>query len=582
VKMIQKIADSKCSTMISKKTIFFLLASLLCFSMQGQTKWEIEREKEHGVLRLKIDGMSLDDYYYFVFINPKTKAFDTLRNREMHLDMGNAEKGYSYTMGQLLKVMPKDLYGQNSHVIYGDWSYVSFPILGLSQAQIVAVKSETKSTMRIHFEFEDTDTSDYVYQLNFQEGDFLIEAPILKHYALSKQYRKHQSTIKKSEILGTPFKLLQELSVNSSQTKNVNLSIINIGNPKALMCFPFYDKIRYSSQTESSLHTIEHPYYTKIKYPSPSVLSSTPDYMASDPRRNAYCMENIYVKPVYLYRPLDYKSVRNRRNLQVNRKRRKAIDDTTFLRLESFIEATLFSKSNQCNEPYYSVSEVDFPFNHDSIISLEITETFFRLPREDSLGLAKYTKRLNKAIAKAEKPAKKNSITFFKRRNKVWSSNDPYQPKLNAQTLPMPNYDIDIPKQCDSLLIRQPSGNYLNNGYYSWEAVEPCLDTQNPQDDIQEYYALVLNPYTMNPHDPEVLFGPKFREVVYKEVQKEYNRLQALKQEIDFPFNVHHYKPELKRQFIWGLDQRHVIIYYGNEGEFSAYQKLRIPHERFK
>tara|TARA_R110000868_G_scaffold304831_4_gene565974 strand:- start:1327 stop:3033 length:1707 start_codon:yes stop_codon:yes gene_type:complete len=568
--------------MISKKTIFFLLTFFLGFSMQGQSKWEQEREKEHGVLRLKLDGMSLDDYYYFVFLNPKTKAFDTLRNREMHLDMGNTEKEYSYTMGQLLKAMPNNLYGQNSQNIYGDWSYVSFPILGLAEGQIVAVKSETKSTMRIHFKFEAMDTADYVFQLNFQEGIFLIEAPLLKHYALSKQYRKHKSTIKESEILGTPFKLLKELSVNSSQRSNVNLSIIDIGNPEALMCFPFYDKIRYSSQTESSLHVIEHPYYTKFKYTSPSVHITAPLYMASDPRRNAYCLEKIYVKPVYLYRPLDYKSFKNRSDLQLNRRRRKTTDDTTFLGLESFIEATLFSKSIPCNEPYYSVTEVKFPFNHDSLVSLEITETFFRLPRQDSLELAKYTKRLNKAIAKAEKPAKKNVIRFFKRRNKIGVSNDPYQPKLNEPTLPMPDYDVEIPKQCDSLLIRQPSRNYLHNGYYSWEAVKPCYDMHNSNDDIQEYYALVVNPYTMEPYDPEVLFGPKFREVVYREILNEYHRLQEASQKIDFPFNVHHYKPELRRRFTWGLDKKHVIIYYGNEGEFSAYQKLKIPLERFK
>tara|TARA_R110002050_G_scaffold84581_4_gene180652 strand:- start:2655 stop:4307 length:1653 start_codon:yes stop_codon:yes gene_type:complete len=550
--------------------------------MQGQTKWEKERAKEHGVLRLKIDGMSLDDYYYFVFINPKTKAFDTLRNREMHLDMGNTEKGYSYTMGQLLKAIPKDLYGHSYQNIYGDWSYVSFPILGLAEGQIVAVKSETKSTMRIHFEFESTDTADFVFQMNFQDGDFLIEAPLLKHYALSKHYRKHQSTIKASEILGTPFKKLKELSVNSSHTSNVNLSIINIGNPEALMCFPFYDKIRYSSQTESSLHVIEHPYHTKIKYTSPSVQISAPEYMDSDPRRNAYCLEKIYVKPVYLYRPMDYKSYRNRNDIQINRKQRKATEDTTFLGLESFIEATLFAKSIPCNEAYYSVSEVNFPFNHDSLISIEITETLYRLPRKDSLELAKYIKRLNKAIAKAEKPAEKNICRFFKRKKKVWISDDPYQPKLEEPTLPMPDYDVDIPQGCDSLLFRLHSRNYLNNGYFSWEAVKPCYDMHNPNDDVQEYYALVVNPYTMEAYDPDVLFGPKFKEVVYREILQEYSRLQGSNQKIDFPFNPHYYKPELRRQISWGLDQRHVIIYYGNEGEFGAYRKLKIPHERFK
>jgi hypothetical protein len=178
---------------IFKKTIFFFTLLFICFSVQSQTKWETEREKEHGVLRMRIDGLTLDDDYYFIYQNLQTKKIDTLRNREMHLDLGNSEPPHAYNMGKILKTLPQKLYGKNTQHIYRDWYYVSFPILGLSQGEIVA------------------------------------------------------STIQQSELLHTPFKLLEELTVIRSQTDNFNLSIVDIGNPEPLGCFPFYNKVRYSS-----------------------------------------------------------------------------------------------------------------------------------------------------------------------------------------------------------------------------------------------------------------------------------------------------------------------------------------------
>jgi hypothetical protein len=92
---------------------------------------------------------------------------------------------------------------------------------------------------------------------------------------------------------------------------------------------------------------------------------------------------------------------------------------------------------------------------------------------------------------------------------------------------------------------------------------------------------MVVNPYTLQSYNPENLFGPRFREVVYAEIMKEYDKFKASGEEIDFNFNEQHYKPELGRHFMWGLDQKHLIIYYGNEGEFQAYRKLLIPFELF-
>ena len=62
-------------------------------------------------------------------------------------------------------------------------------------------------------------------------------------------------------------------------------------------------------------------------------------------------------------------------------------------------------------------------------------------------------------------------------------------------------------------------------------------------------------------------------------MELQYNELQAMG--IKHPFNLYHYRPQERRQFMWGLANDAVIIYYGNEGEFGAWFKHRIPFSRF-
>lgn len=574
------------------KTLILIVSLLTCFSIKAQTTWNIEREKEHGVLRIKIEDLTIDDYYYFVYSNQNNNSLDTLRNQEAHLDLGNSEPTYYYNMGKLLKALPPGIYGKksiNKH-IYDDWNYVSFPILGLSEAQVIVKNPDNGTSMRIFFEFDSSDTVDYVFQLNFKPGNYFIDAPLLKHYSLSKRFSEHYTSNQREQILHAPFKHLHEPLVILSQTNNPNLSIIKIGDPEALRCVPFYDKIRYSS--ESTLNMIEHPFYKKIKYSSPKAKMMVPDYMKADTsndEQQAYCIENTYVKPLYLYNEnIEANGIVSvsRNNPSVNRRLRGATVDTTFLNLESYLEAILFSHKNHCNQPFYSVSQVDFPFNSDSIISIEVTERFYKLPPSDSLQLMKYKKELKKALEKADRPPKKHFFksffSIFKRKKMVKENNEPYMPKLELLMLPIPRYEVKIPNICDSLLYSQPSNNYLNNGYYSWEAVKPCYSVDDTSFFSTKYFSTVLNPYTLQPYDPEKLFGPSFRKVVYNEIMKEYERIHLSNEHLNFNFNEHQYRPDLKRHFRWGLAQNHVIIYYGDEGEFWAYRKLLIPFEYFQ
>lgn len=572
------------------KALVLLLSLFTLISTKAQSTWDVEREKEHGVLRIKIDDLKGDGHYYFVYKNKNTQNSDTLRNQEAHLDLGNSEPNYHYKMGKLLKGLPPGVYSKksiNEH-LYDDFNYVSFPILGLSEAQIIVKNSNNSQIMRIFLDFNSHDTADYIFQLNFKKGDFYINAPLLKHHALSKNYPLRRSSIEPEQLLLTPYKYIKRLSVKPSQTSNFNLSIVNIGDPEALRCTPFYDKLRYSSPIVSAIKTIEHPFYKKIKYLSPTARMRVPNYMKADPsndQQKAYCLEHSYVKPLYLYREKTKKGAHlsiGRNNLPVNRKFRRSVSDSTFLGLESYLETLLFSKNNPCDQPFYSVSKVDFPLIADSIVSIEISERFYNLPPADSVQLMDYKKNLKKAVEKAERPAKKNFFRFFKRKKKIRVDKRPYMRTVEVFTLPMPEYEVDIPKSHDSILYSQPSYNNLNNGYYSWEAVEPFYNFDDTNIYSIQYFSVVLNPYTLQPFDPEELFGPNYREVVYSEIMKEYERLHSSGENLNFNFNDKHYKPELKRNLNWGIDQENVIIYYGNEGEFWTYRKLLIPFEHFE
>jgi len=339
---------------------------------------------------------------------------------------------------------------------------------------------------------------------------------------------------------------------------------------------------------------IEHPYYRKFKHRPAYNKQMVPPYLKADPSspsENAYCLEYVYVKPLYLYKPeLEHSTMDkySRKKPQVNRSFRQALYDTTFLPLETLIERILFTKSTVCNSNYFQLSEVSFPFNTDSIISLEVITRLYQLPPDDSATVAEYSKSLEKAIQEAEnhKPKKRRSC-WFKRRKRLVVDSRPYMPVLEIAKLPMPDYDVDIPEPCDSIITEtglnvSPRQNFLNNGYYSWEPVVPCFDFAHSKSISKHhtrYYSTVLNPYTLKPYDPELLIGKKFREVVYNEMKALYEQLKSNGNK--HPFNIHHYHPEQKRHFMWGLEKDRLIIYYGNEGEFSSYKKHYIPLNKF-
>jgi|GEM_PF-3193625 len=555
---------------IYRTFIYALIAiSLLVFSFlssRAQTTWDIEREKQHGVLRLKIEGLTLDDFYYFVYRNPDNGGLDTLRNFEMHLDLGNTDSAYGYNMGPIMKAIPPHLYGKGDVFIYRDWYYVSFPILGLDSVEVFAVHPKTKERMRIFFSFDPADTSDYAFQFNFQSGDFFVPAKDLRQYALSQQWREFDYPYNQSNPFVSRYSGLGRIAVQPSQTSNKWLSIIKVENIDPFRFFRFFDHPRFISPYGNVLHYQRHPYFKKYKHAPSSELGLQrlyPEYMNPDTSlltENPYCVENIFVRPVFLY-PKGQDVDRP----QVNRRFTKYPWDTTFLALEQLLEGMLFSQSANCNQPLFLTVDVDFPFRSDSIVSVLITKRFGPLPAADFFALKAFNERL---VEIAENYQKKNPSTQLSL----------YTPQSGYGNFPFQNYDVEIPVFCDSM-VSDPPENYLHNGYESWHPVTPCFSIEHSKWLHQEFISMVLNPYDLSPYDPESLFGPCFREVVYREMTSLHDSLRA--SGVHHPFNLHHYDPAEERMLMWGLDGKDVVIFYGNEGEFNALKQHRIPFRRF-
>lgn len=354
------------------------------------------------------------------------------------------------------------------------------------------------------------------------------------------------------------------------------------------------------SLSDSTLHAdpavrvLKHDYFKKFKH-KPAHLQLHPVYLnpeENDHREYIYCAENIYVKPLYLYDPKADSGTRDRitrKERPVNRRFRKVQSDTTFLALETQIEQMLFTQRQHCNSEWIKVVDVEFTLNTDSLVSLEFMYRHFELPAAEQRQMAEYRTALEEAIEakereriNAEKRSNRSRLRLRKRLPKRMVVDDrPYMPVVQIESLRMPEYDVNPPELCDSILFPEKN-NYLSNGYSSWKAVKPCYDFDKckPVDfrDSVQYTSLVLNPHTLRPLDPEVLLGENFRTIVYEEMMALYENLGKKSEN---QFNEYHYKPELKRHFMWGLDRENLIIYYGNEGEFVAYQKHLIPLTRF-
>lgn len=555
----------------------FGLCVNLGLAAHAQYTWETEREKEHGILRVSISNTS-DPLLYFVGQYPDGSHTDTLRNTEAHLDLGSTDPRYGYQIAHLLKAMPPELYGRKGQHIYDNWEFVSFPIFGLASVKVWVNDRTTNERMELHFTLQPNDTVDFVFDIGFSPGCFLIDAPTLKRTG-SADYQVSRRRLPNDELLRTLTRYDRSISfVTRSMTDNRKLDIVGIEDPTPLRCVRFDDRLRYVGDGPEAVVVREHPWYSKMKFTQPVEQMAVPDYMQADPedeRQHVHCVERVYVKPVHL-RSAQTKFDLSR--MTVNNGMSVVKGDTTFLALEGLLESWLFTQSMPCNWPEYSASTFDFTYNADSVLSVQMTVQTRPLPAADAEQLRSYSGALERARQRYERQQKRSGRFRFGRLFKATVKAGPPMPSAGPTALPLPELDVEVPVACDSVLpVVQP--NFLNNGYYSWQPVLPCY----PMDALNvlstHYRAFVVNPYTLYPYDPEQLFGERFRAVVYAEMQAVYAERQAWG--VSHPFNLNHYLPSAKRYFMWGLDTDSVIVYFGNEGEFNAWFMHRIPFSRF-
>lgn len=563
---------------IFRLSILPLFLVLLCWGETafGQPLWESEREKEHGILRVSISN-SPDPLYYFVGVHPNGSSTDTLSNTEAHLDLGSLDPKFGYQIAPLVKAMPPDLYGRKGKHLYDNWEFVAFPILGLSSATVWMIDRSSGKRMDIHFTFPPSDTADYVFDFGFAVGSFCVDAAALK-YTGSDGHQLARRELDRDGKIPSATRFDRAISrVIRSMTSNRMLDIVEVSDPEPFRCFRFNKRLRYLREGPESVAVAEHPWYTKVKYRSPVQQLAVPDYMAPDPdddQQKVYCVEHVYVKPVCLhtlgasYDPF----VRS-----VNRRMSGAVIDTTFLALETLLEGWLFSQSLPCNWPVYTSASFSFPFNADSILSVEMKVEERLLPADDTEAVLRYSLELDRVEEKNKRKQNKHRRISRARFLKE-APQAPLIPSASPPKLPLPNLEIEVPRACDSLL-NESGTRFLNNGYYSWEPVLPCYSMDSARVESVYYRAIVLNPYTLEPYLPEQLFGEGFREVVYAEMELRYGQMQE--EGSKHPFNLYHYLPQARRRIMWGLTNESVIIYYGNEGEFGAWYTHRIDLRRF-
>jgi hypothetical protein len=155
----------------------------------------------------------------------------------------------------------------------------------------------------------------------------------------------------------------------------------------------------------------------------------------------------------------------------------------------------------------------------------------------------------------------------------------PVFPQTVYGNFPFDQFGVEIPSFCDHP-SENVSQNYLDNGHSNWKQIDSCTFRADSSWGHNEYISMVINPYTLQMYDPNELFGPDFRRIVYDEMTSLHDSLERSGSE--YSFNIYHYQPELKRHFMWGLEGESVVIYYGNEGEFGADLKHYIRFDVFE
>jgi hypothetical protein len=246
--------------------------------------------------------------------------------------------------------------------------------------------------------------------------------------------------------------------------------------------------------------------------------------------------------------------------------------DHRFDTIYQFIGGMTYYKPDRrfCNADFFQTRETKITYLSDSLLSVEVKLSKHILPDNMLAEMQQYRKALGDFNHRQHEISElKNEKKRAKLLYKLYQDTI-HCPHSLGETNTHPYYRKIF-----------KSGNKIGDNY-RWIFLKDTMELHQqmqadkaPYLDSVTYRALVFNPYhPWKEVKLDVLFGDN----VYKLIEEEMATLT--KQQYRIPFNQHHYEEQNKRRFMWGLEPGNLVIYYGNEGEFGAYAKHRIPFDR--
>ena len=223
-----------------------------------------------------------------------------------------------------------------------------------------------------------------------------------------------------------------------------------------------------------------------------------------------------------------------------------------------------------CNSHFVEARQTHITYLSDSLLSVEIKTSAYLLPENERIQMQLYNSALQSFGQRAREIAQLKNNKKRNRKMMALYSDTIICPKLLGEISVEPFFRETF-----------KYGDKITDNY-QWIFLRDTLllhqaklNEKPKRLDSVTYRALVFNPYhPWKEVKLDVLFGPE----IYQIIENEMSSLALSKTQI--PFNEHHYKAVYERHFMWGLAPDALIIYYGNEGEFGAFAKHKIPFSR--
>ncbi len=223
--------------------------------------------------------------------------------------------------------------------------------------------------------------------------------------------------------------------------------------------------------------------------------------------------------------------------------------DSAILSLNHKMNSLIAGGASRCDDGYDVYRYPFVTYFSDTMISMEIREVY--MPWDDKYAAEVEAFRLKRMALKGELDTTKQAMGEIMKQEGI-----PQLPEINYLS---------------------PRGD---------QALERCVRCEkyagslngNPSRDIRgTMIGLTFDPRDFDEFpDPVEILGEDWRKVVHKHV------VNWNKDHPDLEVNEYHYRPKEMRQFMYAFAEDHFIVYIGNEGEFGAYWRLRIPFAEFE